>query len=297
MSTHIILIDHNVPQHWDYAKQNGFWDLQKDWQGLIAGDEAYFWITGTPGRVVGRARLTSGKVPLPLGAPHAWSPRDSRRGDYHFRIQLADFEDIPVVRLKWGEVRAATNSPGRLNPVTRIPDAGVSWLRARLGMATDPYDEAITAIRHSGNADIDIEVMLEDRRVRVPASVVVRRGARAFRDQLLTAYAGRCAVTGTSTAGVLEAAHMSDYKGDQTDRPYNGLLLRADIHTLFDLNLLTITTPDYTVHVAPEVKDSTYRDLHGKRSAVLPASIHDRPHVDLLAKHNSKCDWLAKKSK
>ena len=100
MATYILLIDRNVPQHWEYAKTNGFWDVQKNWQGLDEGDTAYFWVTGNPGRVVGRARLISGKEPLRPDEPHAWSPEDTRRGNYRYRVHLTDFEDIPNGELR-----------------------------------------------------------------------------------------------------------------------------------------------------------------------------------------------------
>ncbi len=50
----------------------------------------------------------------------------------------------------------------------------------------------------------------------------------------MDAYGGRCAVTNCDIEDVLEAAHISPYNGPSTDQVYNGLLLRTDIHTLFD---------------------------------------------------------------
>jgi putative restriction endonuclease len=67
-----------------------------------------------------------------------------------------------------------------------------------------------------------------------------RRGQRAFRDALRRRYGGRCAVTGCTVLDLLEAAHIKPYRGDRDNNPQNGLLLRADIHTLFDLDLLGI---------------------------------------------------------
>lgn len=87
----------------------------------------------------------------------------------------------------------------------------------------------------------------EDLRVRVPGSLFIRRGQPRFRRLLLDAYLGRCAITGTAIPALLEAAHISRYRGDHTDRVDNGLLLRADIHTLFDLHLLTVLSePHYS---------------------------------------------------
>ncbi|RKT76708.1 HNH endonuclease [Terracoccus luteus] len=290
MSTYVILIDRNTPEHWDHAKENGFWDLQKAWRGLGADDTVYFWVTGTPGRVVGRARAAGDKRPLAPDAPHAWSAGDSRRGEYRYRIDLQDFQDLDV-QISWGEVADHADAGGRLNPVTEIPEQGVSWLERRLGlMVADPYDVAIDALAHDADSYVDIEALGEDRRQRVPATVVIRRGQRAFREELLRVYRRQCVVTGTTLVALLEAAHISPYGGEQTDLAENGLLLRADIHTLFDLHLLTIDARDDTVRLTPELQDDeTYRSLQGHRID-FPDRL--RPDPTLLAKHNADCEWL-----
>lgn len=291
MSTRIILIDKNTPEHWDIAKRNGFWDLQKNWQGLGAGDTVYFWVTESPGRVVGRARATSDKRSLPPDAPHAWSPNDARRGDYHYRIDLTDFHDLDI-EIGWSEVTEHAHAPGRLNPVTLIPESGESWLEQRLGlMLKDPYQQALDGLADDPDAGMDVSALSEDQRELVPRVIVIRRGRKGFRDMLFRTYGGRCVVTGTSFGGILEAAHISGYKGEHTDRIDNGLLLRADIHTLFDLHLLTITASDDTVRLDPRLRsDETYRSLDGLHLDFDEGQ--QRPNRDLLTKHNALCPWL-----
>lgn len=290
MSTRVILIDGDASEHWDYAKRNGFWDLQMNWQGLGAGDTVYFWVTGSPGRVVGRARVISDKSPLPAGSPHAWSPNDRRRGDYRYRIDLAEFRDLDV-QIRWSEVKEHTGASGRLNDVTLIPEPGVSWLEQRLGlMLRDPYEEALEGVSDDPQARIDVSGFGDDRRELVPRDVVIRRGRQAFRAGLLRAYRGRCVVTGTNLEVILEAAHISPYKGDHTDRLDNGLLLRADIHTLFDLHLLTIAASDYTVRVTPRLhSDQAYQSLDGRQLELERSPT--KPNRDLLAEHNAQCKW------
>src|SRR5208282_2998948 len=53
-------------------------------------------------------------------------------------------------------------------------------------------------------------------------------------------YGDRCLVTGCEVLAVLEAAHIRPYRGEDDNHPENGLLLRSDVHTLFDLDLLGI---------------------------------------------------------
>ena len=132
----------------------------------------------------------------------------------------------------------------------------------------------------------------KDARILALQIVALRQGQPAFRRSLLTAYSGACAVTGTATERVLEAAHIAPYKGEHTNRSSNGLLLRADIHTLFDLHLVTIT-PDHVVHVSAEVGDAEYSQYDGQGLARLPTMLTDLPDGEQLAKHNDECTWLA----
>ena len=92
-------------------------------------------------------------------------------------------------------------------------------------------------------------------------AIAVRRGQAAFRNALLEAYARRCAVTACSIIDVLEAAHISPYMSTFTNHVTNGLLLRADIHTLFDCGLLSIDPAARTIVIADSLAGSTYEGL------------------------------------
>ncbi len=88
-----------------------------------------------------------------------------------------------------------------------------------------------------------------------------------FKNRLMRLYNSRCCLTQTSIVAVLQAAHISPhYQGgrgvNDTD---NGLLLRSDIHDLFDRKLLAIDPSSLTVHLAPAVAESQeYAHLQGK---------------------------------
>lgn len=81
---------------------------------------------------------------------------------------------------------------------------------------------------------------IEDGRQWIAQMVVLRQGQPIFRAQLLETYGRKCAITGCEVEDVLEAAHIVPYQGPQTNDVTNGLLLRADIHTLFDRGLIRI---------------------------------------------------------
>jgi putative restriction endonuclease len=122
----------------------------------------------------------------------------------------------------------------------------------------------------------------QDARDRTIASITRRRGQPAFRRALLAAYGGRCAVSGCAVEAVLEAAHIAPYLGAHTNVVTNGLLLRADLHTLFDLGMLWIEPATMTVCLADDLKASNYGQLHGRRLR-LPRAQRDRPSRKALA--------------
>jgi hypothetical protein len=104
---------------------------------------------------------------------------------------------------------------------------------------------------------------MEEGKKRSIRVLAIRQGQYKFRESLIAAYDGRCAVTGVNVLAVLQAAHIVPYQGTKTNSVQNGILLRADIHNLFDLGLLQISPTDYRVTISEEVSDPTYRKLDG----------------------------------
>ncbi len=127
---------------------------------------------------------------------------------------------------------------------------------------------------------------IDDARTKTLASIVRRQGQPAFRLALIRAYEGRCAISECATAEVLEAAHIISYKGPATNHVSNGILLRADLHTLFDLKLLAIDEQTHTVIVAESLHRSEYGLLHGQ-SIRLPMAPGDRPSAEALRAHRN----------
>jgi putative restriction endonuclease len=93
---------------------------------------------------------------------------------------------------------------------------------------------------------------------------VERQGQGGFRRILLRAYEQRCAVTDCDLEDTLEAAHIVPYRGPVTNHPSNGLLLRADVHTLFDFGLVTINVEkgESRFLVSSEIQGSVYGRLN-----------------------------------
>ncbi|WP_341236097.1 HNH endonuclease [uncultured Sulfitobacter sp.] len=135
----------------------------------------------------------------------------------------------------------------------------------------------------------DFDVTDHDLRQRQVVTVAVRRGQAKFRAELLKAYEGRCCVTGCDLTDALEAAHISTYRGQHSNHPQNGLLLRADIHTLFDLGLISFDGANKLV-AAPSVSHSlAYQELSGTPLRK-PREASDLPSAEALRKHR---EWTA----
>jgi len=105
---------------------------------------------------------------------------------------------------------------------------------------------------------------LKDARKRNIAAIVQRQGQSKFRSELLKAYGGQCAITDCDAEAALEAAHIIPYLGTETNCLANGLLLRADIHTLFDLHLISINPDTSRIIVSSSLLNTCYRELNDK---------------------------------
>lgn len=119
----------------------------------------------------------------------------------------------------------------------------------------------------------------------------VRVGQGAFRVLVTNAYSRKCAITGEKTLPVLEAAHIKPYAESGPHFTANGILLRSDMHKLFDTGYITVTN-DYKVEVSAKIREEfqngrEYYQYHGKDLFILPKREVDRPNERYIEWHNS----------
>jgi hypothetical protein len=93
-------------------------------------------------------------------------------------------------------------------------------------------------------------------------TILRRRGQPAFRQRLLEAYDRKCAITGCALDAVLEAAHIRAHADGGSMHVRNGLVLRSDLHTLFDLRQIAVNTEAWTIEAHDSVR-AAYDWLHG----------------------------------
>jgi putative restriction endonuclease len=122
-----------------------------------------------------------------------------------------------------------------------------------------------------------------------PVEILPRLGQGGFKVIVTDAYNRKCAVSNEKVLPVLEASHIRPYSKGGDHKPENGILLRSDIHTLFDKGYLTIT-PDYHVEVSRKIREDyengrDYYAFHGN-TINLPRNIVQKPSRENLEWHN-----------
>lgn len=125
-----------------------------------------------------------------------------------------------------------------------------------------------------------------------PQLIRPRLGQGAFRVLVTDIYHRKCAVTGERTLPALEAAHIRPYGDGGEHEARNGLLLRRDIHSLFDAGYVTVT-PDHHFEVSRRIREEFdngrhYYALHGHLISA-PDVASQGPDPAALAWHNENC--------
>jgi putative restriction endonuclease len=141
-----------------------------------------------------------------------------------------------------------------------------------------------------GQANASMES--EPARFGEPQLIRPRLGQGAFRVLVTDIYRRRCAVTQERTLPALEAAHIRPYGDGGEHEARNGLLLRRDIHSLFDAGYVTVT-PDLRFEVSRRIREEFengkhYYALHG-RMIDAPTDVALRPNPLALTWHNKHC--------
>lgn len=263
------------------AHDEGYWDL------MVPGDL----LLGYRERSIISAAFIVGKTKSASLGLTAWPDASERPYDLIYFMGAPKFLSRPVADLP--RYFATMYQGLRRLPTSHeiLKDFGNfdSFVRdALLNPNAAKFDDI--EISHGASTENAIFFDTEDEtdaRDHILQTIVRRRGQEAFRRELVIAYEGQCAVTGCNALPALEAAHILPYRGKDTNRVQNGLLLRADIHTLFDLGLIAVESS--IVRVSEKLANTEYVKLEG---VTLRKPRHSRfaPSSDALAKHFSGSD-------
>ena len=207
------------------------------------GDHAYMLKQGKPAiGIFGRGQIE--KVVLKrvligfraLRGDVLWDPGD--RFD-NFLVSEKQLFDLPVSKTKWQARGAGGKLP--FDAARQIDNIIADSLR----------------VESPGAGSVD-ETVQEIARLKRLAERWTRPEQHEFRTKMRTSFRDRCAVTGCKTPAVLEAAHISTKRGADDNSESNGILLRSDIHLLFDRLLITLSEDGARIEVSPELTDPGY---------------------------------------
>lgn len=236
---------------------------------ITRGDRVFLLKQGEePRGIIAAGWVTSKEV---YEAPH-YDPQRAAQGDTALRADV-EFDRI---------LNPAENAPLSVEDIREGALAAVYWSIPASG--TELADDAARAIEDFWSVYLeqidgpgylnaaeaadpalagDFAPEEGDWRVTVYRQIKARRGQQAFRDSLRERYGDQCMISGCGLMDVVEAAHIKPYRGDGDNHPANGLLLRADVHTLFDLDLIGVEPGTLVVRVHPSAKSAGYGGFDG----------------------------------
>ncbi|KAB2876388.1 MAG: hypothetical protein F9K36_02725 [Burkholderiaceae bacterium] len=266
------LIEAGQPASIDYVGA----DDKLPFNGFTGGDELF--ITGIRGgRMLLAGRMIVADRPLKRPEAVARTGRtdlidkpliclaDDRSLD-SFRIDLP----VPVDMMAGLKLFATTGKTWDTESLEAgVPDPNVFRACPQLSAASADVLRALLGAMHGQGDTIEVPDeepapgAVDDEEYR-RAAIKTRRGQSKFRVALLAAYGSKCQVTNCRVVELLEAAHITPH-AELTDYAVsNGLLLRADIHTLFDENLLAVDD-NYRICVSPLLRNSEYWRYDGQK--------------------------------
>jgi HNH endonuclease len=175
-----------------------------------------------------------------------------------------------------------------------MPESWASNIVSFKGYSTDETDGLMlwNAVQ-AGLADSPLIGFAEEQaRYGEPTLVRPRLGQGAFRILVTDSYQRRCAVSGERTLPALDAAHIRPFSEGGTHEASNGILLRRDIHSLFDAGYVTIS-PDMKFEVSRRIREEfengrQYYALHGQTVAN-PSDPKRQLAESSLVWHNENC--------
>ncbi len=117
---------------------------------------------------------------------------------------------------------------------------------------------------YSINNLAEYKIVEKDERPIKPMFVKSRQGQVEFRNTLIKIHGSYCMISGIDLPQTIEASHINPYRGKKDHHPQNGLLLRIDLHRLFDLNLIGINPETLEIDIHPLIR-THYQEHQGTK--------------------------------
>lgn len=163
------------------------------------------------------------------------------------------------------------------NPV-KLSDFGINFSRSIVKYKK--YDTDFPFDENSSGEENDFTLVVPVNKKKRQQSMTQREGQPWFHTRVCRAYGQQCCISGEDIPELLQAAHIQEYINSSSNHVQNGLLLRVDLHTLFDNGLLAVDE-NYIIHISPLVKSDEYRKYDGTK-ITLPKDRSNYPSVAAL---------------
>ncbi len=162
--------------------------------------------------------------------------------------------------------------------------------RLRDDLARHEFNDPLAFVVEDQTEPNDNYQPIQDEDKRQAYARRVRKGQSRFRKALYTLYGSRCAFTSTDEENVLEACHIISHAKTGDNSLDNGLLLRSDIHVLFDEHLMTLANDGVHILVHKDVTAPEYARLNRTAPGLRPTT--PESHLALIRQHNSELAWV-----
>ncbi|MFM6249177.1 MAG: HNH endonuclease, partial [Dolichospermum sp.] len=135
--------------------------------------------------------------------------------------------------------------------------------------------------------------LLTKKKVKTVKSPPPREGQQEFKEELKETYGYRCLISGCDIEQIIEAAHIIPYSKIESHDVANGLLLRVDLHRLFDAHLIAIHPITRKVLISEQIAKD-YQDIRGIKIASCLTGEDATKQQDTLRYHCEQCNWIDK---
>lgn len=279
----------------DLAEVNFWSPSPKAFRALQPGELFLFKLHAPINMIVGGGVYASSTV-MPLSL--AWEAFGTANG-------VTSLADMRSRILRYRKVDASTAGPVEIGcriltqpfflPESRWFPPPESWARNIVSFTSYGTDTAEgAALWDSVQEAMSVQTLPsgfheQQGRYGEPMLIRPRLGQGAFRMVVTDLYSRRCAITRERTLPALEAAHIRPYADGGEHAASNGILMRRDVHSLFDQGYVTVT-PDHRFEVSRRIREEFengrhYYELHGQQIEV-PKTQEQRPDAGALRWHN-----------
>ncbi len=135
--------------------------------------------------------------------------------------------------------------------------------------------------------------LLTKKKVKTVKSPPPREGQQEFKEELKETYGYRCLISGCHIEQIIEASHIIPYSKIESHDVANGLLLRVDLHRLFDAHLIAIHPTTREVFISEQIAKD-YQDIRGIKIASCLTGEDATKQQDALRYHCEQCNWIDK---